>query len=121
MTLWVDAQLPPQLCAWLHSAAGLESVHVRDLDLLGAEDAEIFEAAGSANVVVMTKDRDFVELLLRRGAPPRVLWVRLGNTPNENLQRVLTATLDTAMDLLARGESLVEITHQEGNVGDDAT
>lgn len=120
MTLWVDAQLPPKLCVWLLSSAGIEAVHVRDLGLLGAEDPEIFEAARQASAVVMTKDRDFVELLHRRGSPPRVLWVRLGNTSNENLQRVLSATLDTAMDLLRQGEHLVEIT-RGSSVGKDAT
>lgn len=109
MKLWVDAQLPPKLCEWLVSDAGVEAVHVRDLGLRTAEDPEIFEAARAADAVVMTKDRDFVELLYQRGAPPRVLWVRLGNTSNTNLQRVLGATLGTAMDLLSRGEILVEI------------
>lgn len=40
MTFWVDAQLPPKLCDWLLSVAGVEAVHVRDLGLLGAEDPE---------------------------------------------------------------------------------
>lgn len=60
----------------------------------------------------MTKDRDFVELLYQHGAPPRVLWVRLGNTSNANLQRTLSATLGTALDMLCRGESLVEISNR---------
>lgn len=118
MMLWLDAQLPPKLCEWLLAEAGIQALHIRDVALLGAEDAEIFDAARDANVVVMTKDRDFIELLHRRGPPPRVLWVRLGNTSNANLQKVLTATLDTAMDLLAHGEALVEITTRGSQAAD---
>ena len=47
MTLWVDAQLPPQLCSWIRSFAGIEAVHVRELGLIGAEDPEIFDVARS--------------------------------------------------------------------------
>ena len=38
-----------------------------------------------------------------------MLWIRLGNTSNENLQSVLGATIAAAMDLFARGEVLVEV------------
>ena len=60
----------------------------------------------------MTKDRDFVDLLERLGPPPKLIWVTLGNTSNRNLKRILTATLHDAIDLLSRGESLVEISEQ---------
>jgi predicted nuclease of predicted toxin-antitoxin system len=47
------------------------------------------------------------------GPPPQVLWVTLGNTSNAAMKGVLSRTLSRALDLLAGGEPLVEITDAE--------
>jgi predicted nuclease of predicted toxin-antitoxin system len=57
----------------------------------------------------MTKDFDFVRLLREHGPPPRVIWLRCGNTSNAHLRELLTRTLPRALVLLDSGESLVEI------------
>lgn len=88
--------------------------HVRELGLHEAEDPDIFTAAQAAGVVVMTKDRDFVELVERRGVPPQVLWITCGNTSNAALKKIFVETLDEAFDLLKRGEPLVEISDASG-------
>ena len=87
----------------------VQAVALRDLGLRDASDRQIFVAAKQACSVVMTKDSDFVELLKRYGSPPQVIWLTCGNTSNENLKRILTATLSSAIDLLQAGEPLVEI------------
>lgn len=107
--LWIDHQLSPQLISWLEAEFDVEAVHVRDLDLQTAEDLEIFHAARTARAAVMTKDRDFTQLVERLGAPPQVLWVTCGNTSNVSLQRILGVTLEKALRLLGEGEPLVEI------------
>jgi predicted nuclease of predicted toxin-antitoxin system len=109
MTLWLDAQLPPALAAWIAATFGVEARAVRDLGLRDAKDPPIFQAARAAGAVVMTKDRDFVELLRRLGPPPKVIWVTCGNTSNARLRDILTRVLPAALALLERGESLVEI------------
>lgn len=69
----------------------------------------IFEAARAAGAVVPTKDRDFVELVSRRGAPRQVVWLTCGNTSNAALRAILTTAWPRAQALLAAGEPLVEI------------
>jgi predicted nuclease of predicted toxin-antitoxin system len=110
MMIWIDAQLSPAIAAWIESSFPVGAKAVRDLGLRDAVEEEIFAAAKRENAVVMTKDRDFVELLRRLGPPPQVIWVRCGNTSNVRLKEVLTRTLSKALELLATGESLVEIT-----------
>ena len=110
MTIWIDAQLSPAIAAWIAHTYGIPALAVRDIGLRQAKDKIIFDAARAANVVVMTKDSDFVELLERHGPPPKVLWVTCGNTSNLKLQEILSHTLSDALELLERGESLVEIT-----------
>jgi predicted nuclease of predicted toxin-antitoxin system len=107
--LWLDAQLSPALCSWLEADFGLVATPIRDLGLLHAEDQEIFLSAREKADVVVTKDRDFVELVHRLGPPPKVIWITAGNTSNLNLRRILSETLPDALSLLDSGEALVEI------------
>lgn len=82
---------------------------IRDLGLRDAADTRIFERARMADVIVMTKDRDFVEMLLQHGPPPKIIWLTCGNTSNQNLQSILAARLPLALQMLQSGDSLVEI------------
>jgi len=109
VTIWVDAQLPPAIAAWITVTHGVTAVAVRDIGLRDADDADIFQAARADNALVMTKDRDFVDLVQRHGPPPQVLWLTCGNTSNERLREILSATLLDALELVRVGESLVEM------------
>ena len=109
MIIWVDAQLSPHLAPWLHQQLGLEAYSAAKLELRNAKDPEIFQAARRAGTVVLTKDQDFVLLLEALGPPPQVLWISCGNTSNAYLKGLLAQTLPRALNLLARGEALVEI------------
>ena len=86
MNIWLDAQLPPTLANWLTDNFDLEAAALRDLELRDAKDTEIFEAARAANVVIMTKDSDFIDLVCRLGSPPQILWLTCGNVTNRNLR-----------------------------------
>jgi predicted nuclease of predicted toxin-antitoxin system len=109
MTIWIDAQLSPAIAVWIESNFNIKTTALRDVGLRDAEDEEIFAAAKKANAVVMTKDSDFVSLLDRFGSPPRIIWLTCGNTSNSNLKIILSKTLRDAIDLLNKGEEIVEI------------
>lgn len=111
MKIWIDAQLPPTLAIWLTNNFDLEATALRDIELRDAQDTEIFEAARTANAVIMTKDSDFVDLVCRLGTPPQILWLTCGNVTNRNLKRLLTATLPNALEQLLQGEMIVEISN----------
>lgn len=71
----------------------------------------MFEAARRfGDVVIVTKDSDFAELVIRRGKPPQVLWLRMQNAPTIKLQVILQKAFPEALRLLESGEQLVEIT-----------
>ena len=106
---WIDAQLSPALAQWLSSELSVDAVAVRDLGLHNAKDREIFEKAKEVNAIIMTKDSDFVMLLERYGAPPRILWITCGNTSNERMRVILRSGLEQAMELFDAGEPLVEV------------
>ena len=110
MIYWVDAQLPPQLAKWLSDTFKVEAYALRDLNLRDAEDAEIFEKARQDGIVIISKDSDFVEMILRLGKPPQLLWITCGNLTNRRLQDLLSKVFVKAQKLLISGEEVVEIT-----------
>jgi predicted nuclease of predicted toxin-antitoxin system len=109
MTIWVDAQLPPQLAPWLTEIFEVEAFSIRFLGLRDAEDEDIFAKAKLANVVLISKDSDFVELVQRHGSPPKLIWVTVGNVTNANLHQLFTATFKDIVTLLEGDNDVVEL------------
>lgn len=44
------------------------------------------------------------------GTPPQLIWLRAGNGSNQEPERILKATLPTVLEMLAKGEPIVEVT-----------
>ena len=110
MIVWVDAQLSPAIAPWLAATFGVEAYALRDVGLRDAADREIYLAARAAGAVVLIKDSDFAQLQAHFGPPPKVIWLRCGNTSNARLQEILVATFPDARRLLEGQEALVEVT-----------
>lgn len=97
MKFVVDAQLPPRLGAWLR-ARGHEAEHVQDLpDGLRLTDAEIWAHCLSAGAIIVSKDKDFLDLAAVRGTPPVVLLVTVGNASTASLLQELEFAWPTLM------------------------
>jgi predicted nuclease of predicted toxin-antitoxin system len=77
----------PRLVAGLYAS----SAHVREVGLLGGEDDVIWRFAAEMNFVLATKDDDFVELSILRGAPPKIILIRLGNCRTSAIAGLLSA------------------------------
>lgn len=109
MNLWLEAQLAPSLAPWIIEQFPVTATPARELGLRDDRDRDIFFEARQADAIVMTKDFDFIRLLREHGPPPRVIWLRCGNTSNAPLRDLLATALPQALALLTAGESLVEI------------
>ena len=107
--IWLDAHLSPRLAGWIRESLGYDAVPIRDLGLRDAEDTEIFSRAREAQVILLTKDKDFAEMVVRLGSPPVVIWLRCGNTSEEHLKTILSAHLPDALQFIEAGEDLIEI------------
>jgi len=53
--------------------------------LKGQTDEEIWNYAKTNGFAVMSKDKDFYQRALLYGAPPKFIWLRLGNCTREDL------------------------------------
>jgi len=63
---------------------------VRRLKLENCLDREIWEFAKKESFTIVTFDSDFYDLSLMHGHPPKLIWIRSGNTSTENLEDILT-------------------------------
>jgi predicted nuclease of predicted toxin-antitoxin system len=109
MIIWVVAQLSPFIADWICNELKFNAKAIRDLGLRDANDEDIFNNAGIAEAIIMTKDIDFKILQDRLGAPPKIIWLTCGNTSNRRLKEILISHLHDAIELLNSGESIVEI------------
>lgn len=90
MRLLFDENLSPDLPGLL-APLFPGSAHVRDLGLVGADDGVIWSAAAKQGTVLVTKDDDFLELSILRGAPPKVVVIGLGNCRTSAVVALLSA------------------------------
>ncbi len=86
----LDENLSPRLTSGLADAFP-GSVHVRDVQLKGKSDEQIWSFAASNGYTIVTKDDDFRGMSLLRGAPPKVIWLVVGNTSTAEILRILLA------------------------------
>ena len=62
-----------------------EATHVRDFGLQHSTDRQIWKFAKENNYALVTFDSDFNDLATLYGIPPKIIWLRFGNTLTENL------------------------------------
>jgi predicted nuclease of predicted toxin-antitoxin system len=109
VTVWLDNHLSPALARWIAAEFGEACVQVRDLGLARASDREMFSAAKAAARALVSKDRDFAELVTRLGPPPGIVLLACGNTSTAFIRGKLRDQLAEALRLVGAGEPLVEI------------
>ena len=90
MKLLFDQQLSPRLVARLQDLFQ-ESVHVSEVGLDTATDDEVWKYARDNDLAIASKDRDFNDLAILRGFPPKVIWLQIGNCTTGQIELLLRA------------------------------
>lgn len=67
------------------------SSHVQFHNLQEKTDTEIWEFAKANNFCIVTQDADFVERSRLYGSPPKVVWLRCGNAPTNQVETLIRA------------------------------
>lgn len=101
--LLIDENLPFSLGVRL----GLDYIHASQI-AEQASDSLLWKWAREHDYVVLTRDTDFFDRLLRHGPPPKVIWIRLGNIRKNDLLRVIEARWP-AIEQQILSHDLVEI------------
>ena len=96
----VDAHLPFRLVERLRER-GYDALHTRELPRGNATpDQEICALSLRERRVVVTKDGDFVQDLLLRKEPYKLLLISTGNIRNRDLEELFLRNLPTLASLL---------------------
>ena len=88
MKLLLDENLSPRLVQQL-ALDFPGSAHVDAVGLHGEPDVEIWSHAGEHGFVIVSKDDDFRQLSFLHGAPPKVVWLSVGNAETDVIGQLL--------------------------------
>jgi predicted nuclease of predicted toxin-antitoxin system len=77
-----------------------EARQVKELGLENAADRHIWNYAKENQYSIVTFDADFYDLVTLFGHPPKVIWLRLGNTSTLNLIKTLEQYSDIIKSFL---------------------
>lgn len=93
MKLLLDQNLSRKLVPQLNLPFP-DSSHVVYLGLDTADDATVRRFARENGFTLVTKNTDMVDLCVVKGAPPKVLWLRIGNCSTDLVANVLELNED---------------------------
>lgn len=82
-------------------------IHVADIGKQ-MTDTEIWAFAKENDFIIITKDTDFYNRIILYGAPPRVIWLRLGNVRRKFMEDKIKYIWDTVSKMIEEYE-LIEI------------
>jgi predicted nuclease of predicted toxin-antitoxin system len=100
VNLLFDQNLSPKLVdrlADIHPSAA----HVRTFGMRDKDDRIIWQFAGSNNYCIVTKDGDYRQMSMLYGAPPKVIWLRIGNAPTRDVATLMRSTHAQIVSFLA--------------------
>ena len=106
MKLLLDQGLPLSAAALLRDA-GIDTIHVGEIGMSQAEDAEIIQKARVEERVVVTLDADFHTLLaLNEAASPSVIRVRIERLRAQALTDLLRMVIAECEEELEQGAAI---------------
>jgi len=86
-----------------------DSKQVRELGLENATDIEIFDYAKKNKFAIVTFDSDFCNLIVLKNSPPKIIWLRTGNTTTKNLEILLREKQEIIKIFLSETYDCLEI------------
>ena len=88
MKLLLDENLSPKLSALLADCYPGSS-QIELLGLRGASDSAVWDYAKRNGFVLVSKDNDFRQRSFQHGAPPKVVWLSVGNASTATIYQLL--------------------------------
>ncbi len=76
------------------------SKQIKELGLENNSDIEIWRFAKENNYTIVTFDADFFEISNLKGHPPKIIWLRTGNTTTENIIEILKLKKEVITDFI---------------------
>ena len=75
-----------------------DSRTIKSENLINKSDLEIWQYAKKFEYIIVSQDNDFNDLLNLYGAPPKVIWIRIGNTTTAAVAKILENIYDDLLE-----------------------
>lgn len=62
-----------------------DAKHISDVGHANSNDSQIWEYARVNDFCIVTFDSDFIDISALKGFPPKIIWLRIGNTSTDNI------------------------------------
>lgn len=111
LEIWLDTNISPVIAKWMGEYLNLTVKSSYTLNFHYLDDLEIYQRAKErGNVVLISKDADFPELISRLGPPPKLIALKIGNCNNQLLWDRIKPSIKQALQLLMDTEiDIVEL------------
>ena len=77
-----------------------DATHVQFHGLEEKTDTAIWDFAKLNGFCIVTQDADFAERSRLYGSPPKVVWLRCGNTPTNDIENLIRSGREAIQELL---------------------
>ena len=111
--LWLDTHISPAIAKWIADYTGFSVKSSYSLSLHYLSDLEIYaRAREQGNIIIISKDTDFAELISRQGSPPKLINLKIGNCDNRTMWEFIKPHIVKAVDLLTSSDvDIVELSN----------
>ena len=108
---WLDENISPIIAKWLMDEINIKCISFHFLNLNKTQDIDVYNLARSkGKVIIISKDLDFRELLSWKGTPPKLIFLKFGNSSNKQIYQKLKSKIYDAMEeLIYRDLDIFEI------------
>ena len=77
-----------------------DSGQVKKLGLQDSTDLQIWDYARKNGYTIVTFDSDFMDMANLKGHPPKIIWLRTGNTKTDSIANLLLSKVDQVTEFL---------------------
>ncbi len=87
------------------------SRHAREDGMDRADDGAVWEHAKREGFIIHSKDSDFQQRSLLNGAPPKCIWLRIGNCSTNEIKSLIRHHADDIREFADRADESYLILH----------
>ncbi len=103
MKLLLDENISSRIIKYLISEFPSSS-HIDYLKMRGCKDTDIWEYAKLYGYIIISKDNDFRQRSFLHGAPPKVIWLSVGNNGTHVIKNLILKNVNEIYDFYKNDE-----------------
>jgi len=109
--IWLDVHVSPIIAKWMSEYTDYNIKSAYKLSFQNLSDLEIYQKAkDQGNVIILSKDADFPNIISRLGAPPKLINIQFGNCNNRSFWEHIKDHIKYSVELLISSETdIIEI------------